>query len=120
MPNAVDRKIDEITQEHVRECEKLNVSRNVVMTAQRVAEALKAFSAIEILASGHWEGQHDAAKTAAIRNAVLELAAKVEALTPKPAPAPTQVDLETLVEEAARAPVAPKKSVRGTKGKVLA
>jgi DNA-directed RNA polymerase specialized sigma subunit len=114
MPNAVDRKIDEITQEHVRECEKLNVSRNVVMTAQRVAEALKAFSAIEILASGHWEGQHDAAKTAAIRNAVLELSAKVEALTPKPAPA-KQVELEEAIEAAP-----PKKSARGTKGKVLA
>ena len=86
MPNSVDQKIDEITQEHVAECERLNVSRNVGVTAQRIQAALKSFSAVEVLGSGYWTGLHDQAKTAAIRDAVLELADKLEKLTVKPAP----------------------------------
>jgi hypothetical protein len=116
MLNAVDKKIDEITQAHVAECEKLNVSRVVSVTTARINEALKAFSAIEILGSGYWTGLHDQAKVAAIRDALVELAEKVAAMTPKPAPAP-QVDLEDAIEAA---PAPKKKAVRATKGVALA
>ena len=75
MPNAVDAKIDEVTQAHVAESEAANVSRNVDETAKRVKDAIAEFSALDILASGYWEGLYYEAKILALRNAVLELAA---------------------------------------------
>lgn len=76
MPNAVDVKIAEITDGHTAECEKLNVSRNVQETKRRIELALADFSRLDILASGYWEGLGDAAKIAAIRAAVVEMAEK--------------------------------------------
>jgi hypothetical protein len=74
MPNAVDAKIDEVTQAHVVECEGSNISRNVDETAKRVKDAIAEFSALDVLASGYWEGLYYEAKILALRNAVLELA----------------------------------------------
>ena len=79
MPNAVDAKIDQITQAHVAECEKANVSRNVDETAKRVKDAIAEFSAVYVLASGYWGSLHDQSKVMAIRDAVLELATVIEA-----------------------------------------
>lgn len=106
MPNIVDEKIHDLTQEHVRECEKLNVSRNVTETARRIDAALKEFSRFEVMASGYWTSLHDQAKVMAIRDAVLELAEKLEKLgkgakSPAPVAAePAQVELEDAIEDA--------------------
>lgn len=78
MANKVDQKIDEVTQAHVAECEKLNVSRNVTVTAQRVQEALKGFSTIEILESGYWTSLSDQQRVLAMRDAVVDLAKKLD------------------------------------------
>jgi hypothetical protein len=115
MPNAVDAKIDEVTQAHVVECEGSNISRNVDETAKRVKDAIAEFSALDVLASGYWEGLYYEAKIIALRNAVLELAAPVMAVahlgepnTSEPPPA-----------EVTQAKPKPK-SIRGTKGVALA
>ena len=116
MPNHIDAHIDEITQAHVAECEKANVSRNVDETKRRVKEILEGYTAVEILAASYWEGLHDAAKVAAIRAAVLELARPVKIATPPPAPDEDELTpLEHSIEDAGKP-----KSKRGTKGKVLA
>jgi hypothetical protein len=116
MANHIDAHIDTITQAHVAECEKANVSRNVDETKRRVKDVLAQYSAMEILASGYWEGLHDAAKVAAIRAAVLELGQPVKvAKAPDPEPDEDEITpLEKSIEDAGKP-----KSKRGTKGKVL-
>jgi hypothetical protein len=92
MPNFVDRKIAEITDIHTSECERLNVSRNVLETKRRIEAALPEFSKVDVAASGYWEGLSDANKMQALRSAIVELSGK---LTP---PAPVKADIPTEAE----------------------
>lgn len=114
MANIVDRKIAEITDQHTAECERLNVSRNVMETKRRIELALPGFSRVEVAASGYWEGLSDAAKVLALRAAIVELAdmvAKPAAKAEAPAaPEPVDADAEP-VEAPAK---------RGRKAKVAA
>lgn len=116
MPNAVDKKIAEITDQHTAECERLNVSRNVMETKRRIEAALPEFSRVEVAESGYWEGLSDAAKMMALRAAIVELAAKQAKPAPKAeAPAPGALAPASDQEEPVEAPVK-----RGRKPKAVA
>lgn len=115
MPNVVDKKIAEITDQHTSECERLNVSRNVLETKRRIEAALPDFSRVDVAASGYWEGLSDAAKMLALRAAIVELADKIA----KPA-AVKPVAVAPAPEPVAEAEEAPAPAKRGRKPKVAA
>lgn len=116
MPNVVDKKIAEITDQHTGECERLNVSRNVMETKRRIEAALPDFSRVDVAASGYWEGLSDAAKMLALRAAIVELADKIA----KPVPVKAEKPVEVVAAPVAEAEEAPAPAKRGRKPKVAA
>jgi hypothetical protein len=110
MANHVDDKINEIINEHAMECEKASVSRNVDETGRRIKDALKGFTALDVLGSGHWEGLYYEAKILALRDAVLEMAkggmSRTVVITDPGHPSSLPTPLETAIEAAP----APKKT----------
>lgn len=114
MPNVVDKKIAEITDQHTGECERLNVSRNVMETKRRIEAALPDFSRVDVAASGYWEGLSDAAKMLALRAAIVELADKIAK------PVKAEKPVEVVAAPVAEAEEAPAPAKRGRKPKVAA